>query len=102
MGCGKVARRHPLRPDKSVLHMLDDELSALIEFVERDDLWRTDVPAIELERADSDGGRRRTEGGGTPMPLKRQQTANGKCQATTKAGRQCAAPAVRSPHWAGR
>ena len=29
------------------------------------------------------------------MPLKRQTTANGKCQATTKAGRQCAAPAVR-------
>ena len=29
------------------------------------------------------------------MPLKRQETANGRCQATTKAGRQCAAPAVR-------
>jgi general stress protein YciG len=29
------------------------------------------------------------------MPLKRQTTANGKCQAKTKAGRQCAAPAVR-------
>jgi hypothetical protein len=28
------------------------------------------------------------------MPLKRQSTANGKCQATTKAGSQCAAPAV--------
>jgi general stress protein YciG len=29
------------------------------------------------------------------MPLKRQPTANGKCRAATKAGRQCAAPAVR-------
>jgi general stress protein YciG len=29
------------------------------------------------------------------MPLKRQLTANGKCQAKTKAGRPCAAPAVR-------
>jgi general stress protein YciG len=29
------------------------------------------------------------------MPLKRQTAANGECQATTKAGRQCAAPAVR-------
>jgi general stress protein YciG len=29
------------------------------------------------------------------MPLKRQTTANGKCQARTKAGRECAAPAVR-------
>ena len=29
------------------------------------------------------------------MPLKRQSTANGKCQAKTKAGRPCAAPAVR-------
>src|SRR5271157_1972355 len=29
------------------------------------------------------------------MPLKRQTAANGKCQAKTKAGRQCAAPAVR-------
>ena len=29
------------------------------------------------------------------MPLKRQTAANSKCQATTKAGRQCAAPAVR-------
>jgi hypothetical protein len=29
------------------------------------------------------------------MPLKRQTTANGKCQAKTKAGQQCAAPAVR-------
>ena len=28
------------------------------------------------------------------MPLKRQTTANGKCQATTKAGRPCAAPAL--------
>ena len=28
------------------------------------------------------------------MPLKRQKAANGKCQAKTKAGRQCAAPAV--------
>jgi len=33
------------------------------------------------------------------MPLKRQQTANGKCQATTKAGRQCAAPAVRGKNY---
>src|ERR1700730_4549599 len=31
----------------------------------------------------------------SPMLLKRQITAGGKCQATTKAGRQCAAPAVR-------
>ena len=29
------------------------------------------------------------------MPLNRQTSANGKCQAKTKAGRQCAAPAVR-------
>jgi general stress protein YciG len=29
------------------------------------------------------------------MPLERHPTANGKCQAKTKAGRQCAAPAVR-------
>jgi general stress protein YciG len=29
------------------------------------------------------------------MPLKRQTAANGKCGAATKAGRQCAAPAVR-------
>src|SRR5664279_6370772 len=29
------------------------------------------------------------------MPLKRQITANGKCKAKTKAGRPCAAPAVR-------
>src|SRR5271157_2556110 len=29
------------------------------------------------------------------MPLQRQTTANGKCQAKTKAGRQCRAPAVR-------
>jgi general stress protein YciG len=29
------------------------------------------------------------------MPLERQTAANGKCRATTKAGRQCAAPAVR-------
>ena len=29
------------------------------------------------------------------MPLKRQPTANGNCQAATKAGRQCAAPTVR-------
>ena len=29
------------------------------------------------------------------MPLKRQETASGRCQATTKAGGQCAAPAVR-------
>jgi len=28
------------------------------------------------------------------MPLKRRITANGKCQATTKAGRRCAAPAI--------
>ena len=28
------------------------------------------------------------------MPIKRQTTANGKCQATTKAGRQCAAPVL--------
>src|SRR5208337_601214 len=30
-----------------------------------------------------------------PMPLKRQTAANGKCRATTKAGRQCAAPVIR-------
>ena len=30
------------------------------------------------------------------MPLKRQPAANGKCRAKTKAGRQCAAPAVRN------
>ena len=29
------------------------------------------------------------------MPLERQTAANGKCRAATKAGRQCAAPAVR-------
>jgi general stress protein YciG len=29
------------------------------------------------------------------MPLKRQTAANGKCRAATKAGRQCAAPAIR-------
>ena len=29
------------------------------------------------------------------MPLKRQEAANGECRAKTKAGRQCAAPAVR-------
>ena len=29
------------------------------------------------------------------MPSKRQPTANGKCRAATRAGRQCAAPAVR-------
>ena len=29
------------------------------------------------------------------MPLKRQAAPNGKCRAKTKAGRQCAAPAVR-------
>ena len=29
------------------------------------------------------------------MPLKRQTAANGKCRATTKAGRQCAAPVIR-------
>ena len=29
------------------------------------------------------------------MPPKHQTTANGKCQAKTKAGRQCAAPAIR-------
>jgi len=29
------------------------------------------------------------------MPIKRQATANGKCKAKTKAGRPCAAPAVR-------
>ena len=29
------------------------------------------------------------------MPSKRQQAPNGKCQAKTKAGRPCAAPAVR-------
>jgi general stress protein YciG len=29
------------------------------------------------------------------MPSKRQTAANGKCRAATKAGRQCAAPAVR-------
>ena len=29
------------------------------------------------------------------MPLKRQTTANGRCQAKTKAGRPCAAPAIR-------
>jgi len=33
------------------------------------------------------------------MPLKRQTTANGKCQAKTKAGRQCAAPAVRGKNY---
>jgi general stress protein YciG len=30
------------------------------------------------------------------MPSKRQPTSNGKCRAKTKAGRDCAAPAVRS------
>jgi hypothetical protein len=29
------------------------------------------------------------------MPSKQQTAENGKCQATTKAGRQCAAPAIR-------
>jgi hypothetical protein len=29
------------------------------------------------------------------MPLKRRTEANGKCRAATKAGRQCAAPAIR-------
>lgn len=29
------------------------------------------------------------------MPTKRQETANGKCKARTKAGRPCAAPAIR-------
>jgi hypothetical protein len=29
------------------------------------------------------------------MPIEQQSTAVGKCQATTKAGRSCAAPAVR-------
>jgi len=29
------------------------------------------------------------------MPLKRQPAPNGKCRAKTKAGRQCAAPAIR-------
>jgi hypothetical protein len=38
------------------------------------------------------------------MPVKRQAAANGSCQATTKAGHQCAAPAIRgedygSLHW---
>src|SRR5271166_2320223 len=33
------------------------------------------------------------------MPLKRQTTANGKCQAKTKAGRQCAAPPVRGKNY---
>jgi hypothetical protein len=35
------------------------------------------------------------------MPLKRQSTANSKCQATTKAGRQCAAPAVHGNAYGG-
>ena len=30
------------------------------------------------------------------MPFERQPAVNGKCRAATKAGRQCAAPAVRS------
>jgi hypothetical protein len=33
------------------------------------------------------------------MPLKRQSTANGKCQAKTKAGGPCAAPAVRGGNY---
>lgn len=33
------------------------------------------------------------------MPPKRQTTAHGKCHAKTKAGRQCAAPAVRGENY---
>ncbi len=33
------------------------------------------------------------------MPLKQQPTTSGKCQATTKAGRHCAAPAVRGENY---
>jgi len=33
-------------------------------------------------------------GGGDPMPVKRQSTANSECQARTKAGAPCAAPAI--------
>jgi hypothetical protein len=33
------------------------------------------------------------------MPIKRQATANGKCQAKTKAGRPCAAPVVRGKNY---
>jgi general stress protein YciG len=33
------------------------------------------------------------------MPLKRPKAANGRCQATTKAGRRCAAPAVRGGNY---
>jgi general stress protein YciG len=33
------------------------------------------------------------------MPVKRQTTENGKCQAKTKAGRHCAAPAVRGKNY---
>jgi len=33
------------------------------------------------------------------MPSKRQSPANGKCQAKTKAGRPCAAPAVRGGNY---
>ena len=36
------------------------------------------------------------------MPLKRQPTANGKCRAKTKAGGQCAAPAVREGIYCAR
>src|SRR5271166_1804944 len=39
--------------------------------------------------------RQASQRGVPPMPLKRQPAANGKCRAATKAGRQCAAPAVR-------
>ena len=33
------------------------------------------------------------------MPIKRRGTANGGCQATTKAGRRCAAPPVRGQNY---
>jgi general stress protein YciG len=33
------------------------------------------------------------------MPLERPKAANGRCQATTKAGRRCAAPAVRGGNY---
>jgi hypothetical protein len=33
------------------------------------------------------------------MPLKRQSTANGKCQAKTKAGGPCAASAIRGGNY---
>jgi general stress protein YciG len=33
------------------------------------------------------------------MPIKRQATTNGKCKAKTKAGRPCAAPAVRGGNY---